>query len=47
MGSMQTALPLSHSIETKFLCFSTERKIGSLLDGWRVVWCQPDRRGIF
>ncbi len=47
MWSMQTRLPLSHPIETKFLCMSTEREIGSLLDGWRVVWCQPDRHGIF
>ncbi len=46
MWSLQTALPLSQPIETKFFCLSTERKIGSLLDGWRVVWCQPDRLGI-
>ena len=45
-GPTQTALPFSQPIETKFLCLSTEREIGSLLDGWCVVWCQPDRNGI-
>ena len=45
-ASMQTILPLSQPIETKFLCLGTEREVGSLLDGWRVVWCQPDRNGI-
>jgi len=22
----------------------TEQRLGSLLDGWKVVWCQPDHK---
>ena len=32
--------------ETKFLCITAEVEIGSLIDGWEVVWCQPRRRRV-
>ena len=34
------------SLETKFLCLAAAVEIGSLLDGWQVVWCQPGRQRI-
>ena len=30
-------------METRFLCMTTAQEIGSRIDGWEVVWCQPDR----
>lgn len=30
-------------VRTKFVSLAHPVPIGSLLDGWRVTWCQPDR----
>jgi len=46
MGSMQTDSSCALAIETKFLCVSKELELGSFLDGWKVVWCQPDKHRI-
>ena len=44
MWSMPTLQPRAKSIESKLLCMGTEQRLGSLLDGWKVVWCQPDHK---
>ena len=42
MWSVQTLPP----IQTKFLCLNTEMQLGSFIDGWEVVWCQPDHNPV-
>ena len=42
-GSVHNGFP---PLETKFLCVTAELEIGSLIDGWQVVWCRPGRRRI-
>jgi hypothetical protein len=37
---------VKNGLETKFLCVPAAVAIGSHLDGWQVVWCQPDRNGV-
>ena len=34
------------AIETEFICVSAPVEIGSLIDGWKVVWCMPDQNRI-
>jgi hypothetical protein len=38
--------PDQPGLETKFLCESSALALGSYLDGWQVIWCQPDRNGV-
>ena len=46
MWSMQTSPSRLPPIETKFLCVGSEQRLGSIIDGWTVVWCQSDHRRI-
>ena len=32
--------------ETKFLCVPAALPLGSAVDGWKVVWRQPDRHRV-
>ena len=45
-SGVQRDPPDRSPVETKFIRTAQALPLGSSLDGWLVVWCQPDRQRV-
>ncbi len=43
---VQRETPDRSPVETKFIRTAQALPLGSSLEGWLVVWCQPDRQRV-